>query len=195
MSEPSLHWDAGKLHFEFPLPDRELRFKELVVYISDRCLDDPTYSKTKLLKILFYADFESYGRYNAPITGVPYRKLPHGPAPAYFSRMQAEMERDRLVRVVTRRVYDQSRQRLLPLREPEFDLFSARDISIVDDWIRFFWNMTAKEISEHSHGKAWSITPDSDLIPYEAVFISNEPVTEEDAAKVKELSARFGWKM
>lgn len=194
-SAPTLLWDAGKLHFEFPLPDRELRFKELVVYVSHQCLDDPTFSKIKLLKILFYSDFESYARYGTPITGVPYKKLPFGPAPATFSQMQEEMLRDRLIRVVKQKVYDKSRQRILPLREPQFDLFSARDISIVAEWIRFFWNRTAKQISEYSHGKAWTLARDLELIPYEAVFISDEPVTEEDVAMVKELSKKYGWKM
>ena len=61
-------WDATKLHFDFPIPNKETRFKALVVYISHQCLDDPTYSLTKLFKILFYSDFEAYGRHGVPIT-------------------------------------------------------------------------------------------------------------------------------
>ena len=48
----SLQWDPSKLHFEFPIPNRETRFKELVMYVSDECLDDATYSETKLFKII-----------------------------------------------------------------------------------------------------------------------------------------------
>jgi hypothetical protein len=35
----------------------------------------------------------------------------------------------------------------------------------------------------------------SAFIPYEAVFISDEPVTIEDVERVKELATRYGWKM
>ena len=91
--------DPSNLHFEFPLPDREARFKELVVYVSHACIDDPTYSKIKLLKILFFSDFESYGLYGAPITGMPYRKLPFGPGPVDFPRIEDEMVRDKLIRI------------------------------------------------------------------------------------------------
>ena len=195
LSTHALQWNPSKLHFEFPLPDRELRFKELVVYISDQCLDDPTFSKVKLFKVLFYSDFEAYGHHGKPITGVSYKKLPLGPAPAIYERMQEEMVRDRLIRVVERRVIDHSRQRVLPLKEPSFDLFEARQISLVDEWIRFFWNKTAKEISEFSHGKAWKLANMYELIPYEAVFISDDPVTYEDVDRVKELAAKFGWKL
>jgi hypothetical protein len=190
-----VEWDPSKLHFESPIPQKEARFKELVLHIAQECLDDPTYSRIKLLMILFYSDFESYGRYGAPITGMSYRKLPFGPAPAAFSRIQEEMLRDRLIRIVKRRVYDQSSHRLLPLQDPNYEILSAPDISIVDGWIRFFWNKSAKEVSEYSHGKAWKLALESELIPYEAVFISDEPVTEEDVAKVKELAKRYGWKM
>lgn len=188
-------WDPSTLHFEFPIKDKELRFKELVLYVAHACLDDPTYSKVKLLKILFYSDFESYGRYGAPITGMPYRKLPHGPVPATFPRLQEEMIRDRQIRIVMRPVYEHSSQRFLPLQDPTFNLLSARDIAVVDGWIRFFWNKTAKEVSEYSHGKAWKIAGENELIPYEAVFISDEPATFEEAERLKELAAKYGWKL
>jgi len=191
----ALRWDPTKLHFEFPIPDRDLRFKELVLYVSHECLDDPTFSRIKLLKILFFSDFEAFGRYGTPITGMPYKKLPYGPAPATFPRLQAEMLRDRLIRIVVRRVYDHERQRVLPLKDAEVDLFTAREISLVASWIRFFWNKTAKEVSRYSHGKAWKLAKEGEPIPYEAVFISDEPTTDEDAARVKTLASRYGWKL
>ena len=187
-------WDPTKLHFEFPIVDREARFKELVLYVSHECLDDPTYSKIKLLKVLFFSDFEAFGRYGSPITGMPYKKLPFGPTPAMFPQLQSEMLRDRLIRIVARRVYEHERQRVLPLKDAEVECFTAREISIVDSWIRFFWNKTAKEVSRYSHGKAWKLANEGDPIPYEAVFISNEPVTDEDAQRAKKLASKYGWK-
>ncbi|MBV9759142.1 MAG: SocA family protein [Acidobacteriaceae bacterium] len=162
--------------------------------MSEACLDDPTFSRTKLLKILFFSDFEAFGRYGKPITGMPYKKLPYGPAPAMFPQLQAEMLRDQLIRIVARRVYEHERQRVLPLKAPDVEHFSAREISLVDSWIRFFWNKTAKEVSRYSHGKAWKLANEGDSIPYEAVFISNEPVTDEDAATAKNLASKYGWK-
>src|ERR1022692_1284452 len=106
----SFRFDPSRLHFEFPIPNRETRLKSLVLYISKRCCDDPTYSQTKLYKTLFYSDFEAYGRYRIPITGTPYKKFQFGPAPASFSRLQDEMLRDRLIRIVKHKVFDRERQ-------------------------------------------------------------------------------------
>ncbi len=83
------------------------------------------------------------------------------------------MIRDNQIKIFSRRVYEHSSQRLFPLEAPTFDFLSARDVSVVDGWIQFFWNMTAKQVSEYSHGKAWKIAGELELIPYEAVFISS----------------------
>ena len=188
-------WDPSRLHFEFPIPDRKLRCQELILYIGQACVTDPTFSKVKLLKVLFYSDFESYGKYGSPITGQQYRKLQFGPAPAAYQSMQEEMIRSRLIRVVQEGVYDYASDRVLPLRDPNLDLFTARDISIVASWVRVFWGKTARDISDYSHGKAWESAQLYELIPYEAAFISDEIITFEDMERVRELTARFGWKV
>jgi hypothetical protein len=190
----SLPWEPSKLHFEFPIPNRETRLKALVLYIAHQCLDDPTFSRTKLYKILFYSDFESYGRYRAPITGIVYKKFPFGPAPASFGRFQDEMLRDRLIHIVKRRVYDRDRQRVLPLQDPDPAMFSGAEISIIETWIRFFWGKSAKEVSRFSHGKAWKLSTMGEAIPYDAVFISDDPITADEVERVKELAKLHGWK-
>jgi len=166
----------------------------LFLYISLACLEDKTFSSVKLNKIFFYSDFEAYGRYGKPVTGVAYRKLANGPAPKPLAPLRDELIRDGALQYVKRPVYDRSRERAFALREPDYDLFSAREISIVEEYIRFFWNWTSKEISEFSHGMAWKIAEEGELIPYEAVFISDDPVTEEDVARTKDLAAHYGWK-
>jgi len=187
--------DPSNIHYEFPLENKSARFKELVLYVANECVEDPTYSKVKLLKILFHADFESYGRYRTPITGMPYRKLPYGPCPATFPRIEEEMIRDRQIHIHRQRVHDYTSQRLLPLLEPTFEHLIARDTFVVNFWIRFFWNKSAKEVSEYSHGKAWKIAKDGELIPYEAVFISDDLVTFEDVDLVRKLKTEHGWKI
>jgi len=72
---------------------------------------------------------------------------------------------------------------------------ASGDIAFVTGCIRYLWGWTASRVSEYSDGKAWTIAGDSELIPYESVFISDEPVTFEAVAKAKELAAKYGWKL
>ena len=60
MSEPQAHvrtgWHPSKVHFEFSLPESERRFRELLLYICEKCATDPKYGTTKLNKILYFSD-------------------------------------------------------------------------------------------------------------------------------------------
>lgn len=43
--------------------------------------DPPGGGATKLNTVLYFAEFAQMRKYGRPITGVPYQKLPNGPAP------------------------------------------------------------------------------------------------------------------
>ncbi len=45
MKDSQAFADPSRLHFEFPITNREARFKERVLYVSHECIDDPIYSK------------------------------------------------------------------------------------------------------------------------------------------------------
>jgi hypothetical protein len=83
--------------------------------------------------------------------------------------------------------------RIIPLREPDFSLFKARDIALVDEIIERLSGRTAKEVSDVSHGRAWRIAEDEGIIPYEAVLLSEKGVTDSDVAEAKRLIRKHGW--
>src|SRR5438067_8225208 len=62
------------------IPD-DRKLAELILYISQKCANDPTFGATKLNKILCYSDFVFYAYHHRGITNVEYQKLPNGPAP------------------------------------------------------------------------------------------------------------------
>lgn len=67
------------------------KFKELVVYASRQCEDDPTFGAIKLNKVLYYADFAAFRSFHRPITGASYRRLREGPAPREFLDVRREL--------------------------------------------------------------------------------------------------------
>jgi hypothetical protein len=56
--------------YSVPMPNAEDRLRELVLYISERCERDVYFGKTKLNKVLVFADFSSFARTGRPITGL-----------------------------------------------------------------------------------------------------------------------------
>lgn len=167
------------------------KLRELILYVADKCEDDPTFGAVKLNKILFCADFISFAEYGEPVTGVKYRKFQQGPVPTILKRVRLEMEESGEVVVRKKSYHGRMQHRIIPLRQPDFSQLGARDIALVDDMIRMFWNRSAQEVSELSHDRAWKNASEGEAIPYEAAFVSDEPLTERDAAIAEEMIAEY----
>ena len=52
------------------------KFKQVLLYILNKCGQKPNVGKTVLNKLLYFADFNYYEKYFESITGVEYVKLP-----------------------------------------------------------------------------------------------------------------------
>ncbi len=165
------------------------RLRELMLFVAERCQYDPHFGVTKLNKILFYCDFFAFAKLGKPITGMPYNKLSYGPVPIAAESTRGQMQHDEDVVVTSGGRSSFRPQRMVPLRDADLNLFSGPEIALVDGIIEALSDATGSELRDISHGKAWQAVELGQAIPYEAVFISDEPYTEEDVARAHELIA------
>jgi hypothetical protein len=155
------------------------KFKELVLYISERSEDDPWFGATKLNKILFYSDFLHYAYYGEPITGAEYQKLPQGPAPRKLLPVRDEMIKDHELAIRYERALKFTQKRPQALREADVSHFNGEELKLVDDIMRYLGDRTAGEVSELSHLEmCWQLAQDKETIPYEAIFLSSRKPSE-----------------
>jgi hypothetical protein len=193
MSEKKIKIDQyNALTFEFPDLDGEAKLRELILYIADRCFDDRYFGAIKLNKILYYADFEAFRRHGKPITGVKYQRLDEGPAPKRLVPIRNEMIEKEELFVKPIETIKGTRHKLIALRKPDLDIFTANEIAIVDQVIHTLWNKTAKQVSKSTHGITWHVYKNHDLIPYESVHIDDR-VTDADITRAHELIEKYGW--
>jgi hypothetical protein len=182
--------DTGGIVLQFK-PDK---FKELVLYIAGKCMEDATFGATKLNKILYFADFFAYADWGTPITGATYMKARRGPAPRELPSIRDELMSNGSICMREVPYYGYPQERVVPTREANLALFTAKDIALVDDIIQKLWGINAADISEYTHRLAgWRIAEDQDNIPYESVFLSDEALTRDDVERAKELSDKLGW--
>lgn len=182
-------------HLTFGSGDQEVkgRLRELILFVAERCQADPKFGMTKLVKILYRADFESFARYGESITGARYKKFPHGPVSQAALDLRDDMRAQGEIAVAKEGYSPYLRNRVIPLREADLEGFSGRDIALIDGAIEMFHGRTATFVSEFSHDRAWQAAGDYGKIPYEAALLSDEPPTEDDIARARELSAKYGW--
>lgn len=55
------------------------KFKNILLYILERCAGKPNIGETVLSKLLYFSDFNYYELYEEHLTGAKYLKLSYGP--------------------------------------------------------------------------------------------------------------------
>ena len=169
--------------------ESDLKLGELIIYISStfEC------GAVQLNKTLWYSDIFSFADHGEAITGAQYMKEARGPVPVRLVPVREKLQEDRDIAILYERVFKFNRHRIVALREPNLDLFRARDIATVDSVINALRDRTAAEVSALSHKRAWEIAGDGEIIPYEAVFLSDAGVSTGDIAEARKLIEIHGW--
>ena len=170
-------------------PEKDDRFRELILYVCQKCATDPKFGATKLNKILYFSDFLAYAELEEPITGFEYQRLPNGPAPRRMIPIRDQMiKKGDLGSQVVPLKGGRTQHRLVNLRVPDLSVFTAEQISLADRVIAELWDLDAEAVSDLSHRiMGWKFADVNETIPYETVFISSEPLTEVDVQRAREL--------
>ena len=164
------------------------KLTELVLYIANRAVNDPTFGRVKLNKILWYSDFEAFRVRGESITGARYQNLAEGPALLAMVPLMRELTEKGDIREVAGGA-GPKHLRPMALRVEDLGEFSAAEIAIVSDFIAQFWAKPASEVSLVSHDtKAWRLTERQQEIPYGMVVLSEEEPTEADLAWLSEVA-------
>lgn len=152
------------------------KFKNVLLYILERCAGKPNVGETVLYKLLYFSDFNYYELYEEHLTGAMYRKLPYGPVPQKLDLIIGQMiDKGKLQRVKT--VYHGYPQtRYLPLEKPDLTELRASEKEIIDKVIEQMSDWSAAAISHYSHKDIpWLASKDGEEINYELAFYRESP--------------------
>jgi hypothetical protein len=174
-------------------PDEE-KFGELLLLVAEELADDRFGGATKVNKVLYFAEFAHVRETGRPITGMPYRKLPNGPAPRNLTLVRDRLVRQGEAEIVTERVLGYEQHRLRPLRAARRQMFSETERRAVDDAVALLRGRTAAEASDLSHREpGWRMVEDGENIPFVTAFLPQEqpPPSERMRARMRELAEEY----
>jgi len=174
----------GKAETRFPkinerisVPSLQInKFKNVLLYILERCAGKPNVGETVLNKLLYFSDFNYYELYEEHLTGAKYRKLPFGPVPQKLDTIINQMiDNGQLQRVKT--VYHGYPQtRYLPLIKADLTELKASEKEVIDRVIDQMSDWSASYISDYSHNDLpWEVTDEGKELSYELVFYRELP--------------------
>lgn len=152
------------------------KFKNVLLYILERCAGKPNVGETVLYKLLYFSDFNYYELYEEHLTGATYRKLPFGPVPQKLDAIIGQMiEKAQLQRVKTE-YHGYPQTRYLPLEKADLTELKASEKEVIDRVIEQMSDWSAAMISEYSHKDLpWDVTEEGKDISYELAFYRELP--------------------
>lgn len=152
------------------------KFKNVLLYILERCAGKPNVGETVLYKLLYFSDFNYYELYEEHLTGAKYRKLPFGPVPQKLDTIINQMiDKGQLQRVKTD-YHGYPQTRYLPLEKADLTELKASEKEIIDRVIEQMSDWSAAAISNYSHkDMPWLGSKEGEEINYELVFYRDAP--------------------
>ncbi len=111
--------------------------------------------KTKINKLLFYADFSHFRQYAVSITGARYAHATFGPVPDKYATLLAVLvENGSLVPEEFMCSDEITGEKLNAARNPDFALFSDSEIKVLATVKERFREFSSRRIMEYSHNEA-----------------------------------------
>jgi uncharacterized phage-associated protein len=152
------------------------KFKNVLLYILERCAGKPNVGETVLYKLLYFSDFNYYELYEEQLTGASYRKLPFGPVPQKLEIIIKQMiENGQLQRVKTE-YFGLPQTRYLPLEKANLTETKASEKEVIDRVIEQMSDWSAAAISNYSHKDIpWLTSKEGDEIDYELALYREAP--------------------
>ena len=158
------------------------KFKTLVHYVCSQSPNRLSLGKTKLNKILWFAEREAYLRSGKPISGVKFIKLPYGPVPEVIDEVLGQLEVENALFVRNSEWNGRPKKDFISRREPSLSGFTSEEVSIINKAISTICNEhTATSISKKSHDEIWELAEIGEELPLYAAFGRPGELRPEDA--------------
>jgi transcriptional regulator with XRE-family HTH domain len=152
------------------------KFKNVLLYILERCAGKPNVGETVLYKLLYFSDFNYYELYEEHLTGAKYRKLPYGPVPQKFDTIIGQMMEKGMIQRIKTEYYYKMQTRYIPLTKADLTEMKASEKEVIDKVIEQMSDWSASAISSYSHkDMPWLASKEGEEINYELAFYRDAP--------------------
>lgn len=151
------------------------KFKQVLLYVLGKVGSKPNVGETVLHKLLYFIDFDYYEKFEENLMGATYIKNYHGPTSVELKDIVDDMRKNGEIEVVKSQYFKYEQRKYLPIKRPNLNVLSAREIEHIDDVLARLADKNAKEIENYSHNDIpWKAAKDGKPLSYESVFYRDE---------------------
>lgn len=151
------------------------KFKQVLLYVLGKVGGRPNVGETVLHKLLYFIDFDYYEKYEENLMGATYIKNHRGPTSVELKDIVEDMQKKGEIEVVKSQYFKYEQKKYLPVKRPNLEIFSAREIEHIDDVLARLADKNANEIGNYSHQDIpWKTAEEGKPLSYESVFYRDE---------------------
>ena len=151
------------------------KFRQVLLYILNKVGSKPNIGETVLHKLLYFIDFDYYEKFEENLMGATYIKNYHGPTSVELASIIKDMEEKKEIEAVQSSYFKYPQKKYLPLKRPDLDILSAREIEHIDNVLARLSDKNAAEIESYSHQDIpWISAKEGRPLSYESVFYRDE---------------------
>lgn len=127
----------------------------------------------KLAKLMYFTDFTAYELQKKSITGDEYKKYNYGPIPVNFYNVLDSLKTKNFINYSSQTA-EFVPASIQPLTSPDYSLFSAQEIQLINSVTDKYRNATASELELIAKNEPpYKIVEYNEKIPYHLAFYRN----------------------
>ncbi len=168
---------SGDIRISVPQKDLE-KFKQVLLYVLGKTAGKPNIGMTALYKLLYFIDFDYYEKYEEQLMGLSYIKNHYGPTPREFVKVVEQMKKEEDIEEVKSTYFTYEQKKFLPRKGPNLEMLNAQEVSMIDNVLTRYGDMTAAQLTSLSHEDTpWIAAGEGEDIDYEHVFYRPEKLS------------------
>lgn len=153
----------------------EKKYKHIILFFANK-IRNGTLGKLKMMKLLYFLDFDFFEKYGKSVTGDQYLRFENGPVPRMAEKIIKQMDSVD-IKISKRKVaagYN-DQQHIEALKDFDLKLFTKEELlmmeEVADKWSLF----SGTEMKSASHGEApWIATKPDGIIDYNLTYYRNK---------------------
>jgi transcriptional regulator with XRE-family HTH domain len=156
------------------LPDYDKYRQMILAFLRKAKGNGATLKKTKLAKLLYFADFTWYFNHLQSMSGLAYRKIEYGPVPDAYFRILDEMDEQSRLTVQKKEVEGKTMYEISETFISEIEqlnLLSNEELILIDTIWDKWKNANTNQIVQYTHNQfPYKNVEIDQIIPYELIL-------------------------
>ncbi|OGF68619.1 hypothetical protein A3H65_00485 [Candidatus Giovannonibacteria bacterium RIFCSPLOWO2_02_FULL_45_14] len=153
----------------------EKKYKNAILFFAKK-IQNGTLGKLKLMKLLYFLDFDFFEKYGKSVTGDEYLRFENGPVPRMGEKILKEMA-GKEIKITKRKIAKgyNDQMHIEALKDFDMNVFAKEELVMLEEIAGKWEKFTGTEMKNASHGEApWIATKPDDVIDYNLSYYRNK---------------------